>query len=60
VYENFSYVYQRAGKLKLFTREETRRFKKVWASLDKQGEGYITKEQIPTFFSVLLFVLCLT
>jgi hypothetical protein len=54
VYENFSFVYQRAGKLKLFSREEIRRFKKVWAKHDKYATGYIHKNQLPRFFSVSL------
>jgi voltage-dependent calcium channel len=53
VYENFSYVYQRAGKLSLFSREETRRFKKVWAKFDKYGSGHIRKDQVPRFLSQL-------
>jgi len=53
VYENFSYVYQRAGKLALFSREETRKFKKTWAKFDPHATGYIRKDQIAKFFSQL-------
>lgn len=46
-------MYQRAGKLRLFSREEIRRFKKTWAKFDKYGEGHIRKDQVPRFLSQL-------
>lgn len=52
VYENFSYVYQRAGKLRLLSRDEIRRFKKTWAKFDKYATGYIMKDQVAPFLSV--------
>lgn len=52
VYENFSYVYQRAGKLRLFSRDEIRRFKKTWAKFDRYATGYVRKDQIAQFLSV--------
>ena len=50
VYENFSYVFQRAGKLKLMNRGETRRFKNLWAKFDPHGTGYISTEDLARFF----------
>ena len=37
----------------MFSREEIRRFKKVWAKFDKYGEGHIRKDQVPRFLSQL-------
>ena len=53
VYENFSYVFQRAGKLKLMNRDERRRFKEAWARFDPYGTGYIATNDLARFFSQL-------
>ena len=53
VYENFSYVFQRAGKLKLMNRDETRRFKDTWRQFDPYGSGYIDTKDLAKFITKL-------
>lgn len=53
IYESFSYVYQRSSGLGKVTREELRRFKQAWATLDPEGTGFITKEQFPRLLGEL-------
>lgn len=52
VYNNFSYVYQRAGKMARISRAELRNFKATWAEFD-DGTGHIQKQQISRFLSRL-------
>jgi hypothetical protein len=53
IYENFSYVYQHSSRLGKISREEIRRFKQAWATLDPEGTGFITKEQFPRLLGEL-------
>lgn len=53
IYESFSYVYQRSSGLGKVSREELRRFKQAWATLDPEGTGFITKEQFPRLLGEL-------
>jgi hypothetical protein len=53
VYESFSYVYQHSSGLGKVSREEIRRFKQAWATLDPQGTGFISKEQFPRLLGEL-------
>ncbi|KAG9239431.1 BcCCH1, calcium channel protein [Amylocarpus encephaloides] len=53
IYESFSYVYQHSSGLGKVSREELRRFKQAWATLDPEGTGYITKEQFPRLLGEL-------
>ena len=53
IYESFSYVYQRSSGLGKVGREELRRFKQAWATLDPEGTGFITKEQFPQLLGEL-------
>jgi hypothetical protein len=53
IYESFSYVYQHSSGLGKVSREEIRRFKQAWATLDPEGTGYITKEQFPRLLGEL-------
>jgi hypothetical protein len=53
IYESFSYVYQRSSGLGKVSREEIRRFKQAWATLDPAGTGFITKEQFPRLLGEL-------
>lgn len=52
VYNNFSYVYQRSGKMSSISREEIRNFKATWAEFD-DGTGHIPKSSIARFLSKL-------
>lgn len=52
IYESFSYVYQRSSGLSIISREEIRRFKEAWAVHDKDGKGYISKEEFPRLLGV--------
>ncbi|CCG82254.1 Calcium channel subunit Cch1 [Taphrina deformans PYCC 5710] len=52
VYNNFSYVYQRAGKMSSISRAEIRRFKTTWAEFD-DGSGHIHASQVARFLSKL-------
>jgi hypothetical protein len=53
IYESFSYVYQHSSGLGKVSREEIRRFKQAWATLDPGGTGYISKEQFPRLLGEL-------
>jgi voltage-dependent calcium channel len=53
IYESFSYVYQHSSGLGKVSREEIRRFKQAWATLDPEGTGYISKEQFPRLLGEL-------
>ncbi|KAL2067362.1 hypothetical protein VTL71DRAFT_1787 [Oculimacula yallundae] len=53
IYESFSYVYQHSSGLGKVSREEIRRFKQAWATLDPEGTGYITKIQFPRLLGEL-------
>jgi hypothetical protein len=53
IYESFSYVYQRSSGLSAVSREEIRRFKQAWATLDPQGSGFLSKEQFPRLLGEL-------
>ncbi|KAF4630243.1 hypothetical protein G7Y89_g7894 [Cudoniella acicularis] len=53
IYESFSYVYQRSSGLGKVSREELRRFKQAWATLDPEGTGYISKEIFPRLLGEL-------
>lgn len=52
IYESFSYVYQRSNTTALVNREEIRRFKEAWATIDPSGSGWITKEDFPRLLGV--------
>lgn len=51
--ESFSYVYQRTNGLAVVDRDEIRRFKEAWRSVDPSGTGYISKEQFPRLLGEL-------
>ncbi|RDL41950.1 Voltage-gated potassium channel [Venustampulla echinocandica] len=53
IYESFSYVYQHSSGLGKVSREELRRFKQAWATLDPEGTGYISKEAFPRLLGEL-------
>lgn len=53
IYESFSYVYQRSSGLDVVDRDEIRRFKEAWRSVDPQGTGYISKEAFPRLLGEL-------
>ncbi|TAQ88335.1 hypothetical protein B7494_g3339 [Chlorociboria aeruginascens] len=53
IYESFSYVYQRSSGLGKVSREEIRRFKQAWATLDPEGTGFISKEIFPRLLGEL-------
>ncbi|KAL3427803.1 calcium channel subunit cch1 [Phlyctema vagabunda] len=53
IYESFSYVYQHSSGLGKISREEIRRFKQAWATLDPDGTGYISKEAFPRLLGEL-------
>jgi hypothetical protein len=53
IYESFSYVYQHSSGLGKVSREEIRRFKQAWATLDPDGTGFITKEAFPRLLGEL-------
>ena len=56
IFESFSYVYQRSSGLSVVSREEIRRFKEAWATLDPEGTGYISKEEFPRLLRVRLYL----
>lgn len=58
IFESFSYVYQRSSGLSVVSREEIRRFKEAWATLDPDGTGFISKEAFPRLVCVSLDSLC--
>ncbi len=43
IYESFSYVYQRSSGLAHLERDDIRRFKEAWRSVDPTGTGFISK-----------------
>ncbi|KAH7026510.1 Ion transport protein-domain-containing protein [Microdochium trichocladiopsis] len=53
IYESFSYVYQRSNTLVHLSRDDIRRFKEAWRSVDPAGSGYISKEAFPRLLSEL-------
>lgn len=53
IYESFSYVYQRSSGMAVVDRDEIRRFKEAWRSVDPAGTGYITKEAFPRLLGEL-------
>ncbi|ATY63219.1 calcium channel subunit Cch1 [Cordyceps militaris] len=53
IYESFSYVYQRSSGMSVVDRDEIRRFKEAWRSVDPAGTGYITKDQFPRLLGEL-------
>lgn len=53
IYESFSYVYQRTSGLAVVDRDEIRRFKEAWRSVDPSGTGYISKEAFPRLLGEL-------
>lgn len=53
IYESFSYVYQRSSGMAHIDRDEIRRFKEAWRSVDPAGTGYITKEAFPRLLGEL-------
>ncbi|KAL8422873.1 hypothetical protein RB596_003231 [Gaeumannomyces avenae] len=53
IYESFSYVYQRSSGLDVVDRDEIRRFKEAWRSVDPQGTGFISKEAFPRLLGEL-------
>ncbi|EFZ03172.1 ion transporter [Metarhizium robertsii] len=53
IYESFSYVYQRSSGMAVVDRDEIRRFKEAWRSVDPTGTGFISKEQFPRLLGEL-------
>ena len=53
IYESFSYVYQKSSGLAVIDRDEIRRFKEAWRSVDPNGTGFITKEAFPRLLGEL-------
>ncbi|KAK4105989.1 hypothetical protein N658DRAFT_2916 [Parathielavia hyrcaniae] len=53
IYESFSYVYQRTSGLAAVDRDEIRRFKEAWRSVDPSGTGFISKEAFPRLLGEL-------
>ena len=53
IYESFSYVYQRSSGLSSLDRDEIRRFKEAWRTVDHQGTGFISKTQFPRLLGEL-------
>ncbi|THV45502.1 hypothetical protein BGAL_0481g00030 [Botrytis galanthina] len=53
IYESFSYVFQRSNGLSKVSRDEIRRFKEAWATLDPDGTGFIEKEHFPRLLGEL-------
>jgi hypothetical protein len=52
IFESFAYVYQQSSGLSVVSREEIRRFKEAWATVDQDGTGWISKEQFPKLLGV--------
>lgn len=50
IFESFSYVYQRSSFS--ISRHEIRRFKEAWATQDREGTGFISKEAFPDLLRV--------
>lgn len=53
IYESFSYVYQRSSGMGAVDRDEIRRFKEAWRSIDPDGTGWISKEAFPRLLGEL-------
>lgn len=53
IYESFSYVYQRSSGLSFVSREEIRRYKQAWATIDPEGKGWISKANFPRLLGEL-------
>ncbi|KAF5020713.1 hypothetical protein F66182_7275 [Fusarium sp. NRRL 66182] len=53
IYESFSYVFQRSSGMAAVDRDEIRRFKEAWRSVDPAGTGYITKTAFPRLLGEL-------
>ncbi|KAI5862713.1 Ion transport protein-domain-containing protein [Durotheca rogersii] len=53
IYESFSYVYQRSSGMAHIDRDEIRRFKEAWRSVDPNGSGYISKDAFPRLLGEL-------
>jgi len=53
IYESFSYVYQKSSGLAVVDRDEIRRFKEAWRSVDPSGTGFISKEAFPRLLGEL-------
>ncbi|KAI0815719.1 Ion transport protein-domain-containing protein [Xylaria sp. FL0064] len=53
IYESFSYVYQRSSSMAHIDRDEIRRFKEAWRSVDPAGTGFISKEDFPRLLGEL-------
>lgn len=53
IYESFSYVYQRSSGMDAIDRDEIRRFKEAWRSVDPEGTGWISKETFPRLLGEL-------
>ena len=53
IYESFSYVYQRSSWVAAVDRDEIRRFKEAWRSVDPLGTGAISKETFPRLLGEL-------
>ncbi|KHN98590.1 cation channel family protein [Metarhizium album ARSEF 1941] len=53
IYESFSYVYQRSSGMAVVDRDEIRRFKEAWRSVDPAGTGFISKELFPRLLAEL-------
>ncbi|KAI1294553.1 Ion transport protein-domain-containing protein [Xylaria venustula] len=53
IYESFSYVYQRSSSMAHIDRDEIRRFKEAWRSVDPRGTGFISKEDFPRLLGEL-------
>ena len=53
IYESFSYVYQRSSGVGAVDRDEIRRFKEAWRSVDPLGTGFITKDAFPRLLGEL-------
>ncbi|KAI9485974.1 MAG: Ion transport protein-domain-containing protein [Benjaminiella poitrasii] len=53
VADNFSYVYQIKANFSLVNRDEIRKFKMTWASIDTNRTGYILPKQYMTFWRKL-------
>lgn len=53
IYESFSYVYQRSSGVAAVDRDEIRRFKEAWRSVDPAGTGAISKEAFPRLLGEL-------
>lgn len=53
VADNFSYVYQIQANFSLVNRDEIRKFKMTWASIDTERTGYIKSNQYMKFWRVI-------